>query len=630
MDGRVGWSVRGYAAEELIGYGGSGEVWRGRSVRTGEIVALKRLRLGAEGAAGSDGVSDVRREASLLAALDHPHLLRVHEVVEGPRPVLVLDYAAGGSLAMLLRARGLLRAGEVVSVVAPLAAALSYAHDEGLVHGDVTPANVLFSADGRPLLADLGVARVAGEEPDPRSTPEYVDPAVAAGAAPGPASDVFMLAGVALHALTGAPPWPGAGPEESLRLASLGQLPDLRPLVAVAPPPLARVLRRALSPHPAERGSAAELALDIRHACAPEPVVPRAEVGSTEPVGHDAPSPLSPPASGERAASAAGQAGGTPWSPPDPAFGGALTHVVRVPRDRRDDGKDSEAPGGPRHRRAAVRSRLAGMVSRRSSARGAGGAPAGARFAQDLRGGHRDPQDRGAAAGSRTTPAPAGHRPRWRVGGLSVLVLAVLGGSGWMWFGLRERPASAAMPPPSVASSGRAADTAVPPGGPAPPVTTARAGRSWPGASVDGGSRSGAAAIPLPAAGAGAGAARSSREVRWVARLDALDGRRALAYERGDGDLLRQVYAPGEHLSVDLRQLDALVRVGETVRGVRHRFGAVVVLAEGPRRARLRVVQFLQPSLRLRAGRVVGTVPGTAPTAIEVELVLAQHGWRLA
>src|SRR5207249_3755703 len=236
-------TVPGYAAEQLVGFGASGEVWRGRSLRTGDVVALKRLRPDAHPAADDADAPDLRREAAFLAALAHPHLLHVHEVVKGPQTVLVLDYAAGGSLATLLHRRGRLRPGQVVTVLAPLATALAYAHGEGLVHGDVTPGNVLFAGDGRPLLADLGVARVVGEQQDPRSTPEYVDPAVAVGAAPGPASDVFMLAAVALHALTGAPPWPGSTPEESLASAARGQPPDLGQLVAIAPPSLAGVLR---------------------------------------------------------------------------------------------------------------------------------------------------------------------------------------------------------------------------------------------------------------------------------------------------------------------------------------------------------------------------------------------------
>jgi len=265
------WIVPGYVAEELIGFGASGEVWRGTATDSTETVALKRLRAGAADRARRR----LEREAALLATIDHPHLLRVRELVSTElETVLVLDYAAGGSLAMLLRRRGRLGPGEVVTVLAPVAAALAHAHGEGLIHGDVSPANVLFTAEGRPLLADLGVARVLGERDDPQCTPEYMDPAVAAGAAPGPASDVFMVAAVAVHALSGAPPWRADRPEQAVAMAAAGRVPDLHSTLPEAPQPLVCALQRALSAVPSDRGSAAELALDMRHGCTPEPAMP--------------------------------------------------------------------------------------------------------------------------------------------------------------------------------------------------------------------------------------------------------------------------------------------------------------------------------------------------------------------
>lgn len=260
-----------YRIEELIGYGGCGEVWRARHRRTGEAVALKWLR-------GTDrtGWERHRREAALLTAVDHPHLARLVGVLsDHGEPVLVLEHLAGGSLTSLLARRRRLPAGEVVSIIAPLAAALAYAHDEGLVHADLTPGNVLFTAAGRPVLTDLGIARVIGEGDHGdgvAGTPEYIDPAVALGAVPGPASDVFGLAAVAFHALTGIPPWNATGAQATLAVAAGGVLPDLRELAPDAPAELVDVLCRALSFEPRLRGSAADLALDVRHACTPEPV----------------------------------------------------------------------------------------------------------------------------------------------------------------------------------------------------------------------------------------------------------------------------------------------------------------------------------------------------------------------
>jgi hypothetical protein len=118
-------------------------------------------------------------------------------------------------------------------------------------------------------------------------TPAYVDPVVARGGAPGPASDVFGVAAAAFHALTGIAPWNAADARGMLAVAAAGELPDLALLAPEAPEELVRVLRRGLSPEPHQRGSAAAFALDLRQACRPEPVrlpvagVPDAELGRT-------------------------------------------------------------------------------------------------------------------------------------------------------------------------------------------------------------------------------------------------------------------------------------------------------------------------------------------------------------
>ncbi|WP_199506131.1 serine/threonine-protein kinase [Geodermatophilus sp. TF02-6] len=277
--------VPGYRLEQLLGRGGSGEVWRAVPRAGGPPVAVKLLVAG--------DPERQAREAALLGELDHPHLVRLHEVVHQPRRggqprvALVLDLLPGGSLAALLARRGRLRPGEVVTATAPVAAALAHAHERGVVHGDLSPGNIVFTAEGRPVLTDLGVARVLGESAAGEVTPAYVDPTVARGGAPGPASDVFGVAAAAFHALTGIAPWNAATPADTLRIAAEGPVPDLAELAPEAPADLLAVVARGLSPDPHERGSAAAFALDLRHACRPEPVrlprpgVPDEELGRT-------------------------------------------------------------------------------------------------------------------------------------------------------------------------------------------------------------------------------------------------------------------------------------------------------------------------------------------------------------
>jgi hypothetical protein len=266
----AGLRVPGYVLEARLGSGGSSQVWRARVAATGEPVALKRIPIGD----GPEQARAARAEAAMLATLDHPHLVRLHDVVPVPDAVvLVLDLADGGSLAELVAARGRVTAGEAVTAMSAVGAALAVAHAAGVVHGDVSPANVLFTDIGLPLLADLGVARIAGEAVPVRSTPAFVDPVVAAGGVPGPESDVFMTAATTLFALSGMPPWPAASAAEALSRAQRCVLDVEAVLTAAAvPSPIARVLRTAMSLEPRRRGTAAEFALELRHAAEPRAI----------------------------------------------------------------------------------------------------------------------------------------------------------------------------------------------------------------------------------------------------------------------------------------------------------------------------------------------------------------------
>lgn len=250
-------SVGGYQLEAQIGAGSAGTVWK--AFRQGPIahpVALKRLRA----ASGAVDVQRMRREAAVLAELDHPHIVRVIEILEDGEGVAVaMQYAPGGSLETLLEERGTLDPGEVVAVAAPLASALASAHRHGTVHGDVKPANVLFTSDGEPLLSDFGSVRTLGQMTSESfaSTPEYVAPELVEGAFPDPRADVYSLAVVCYHALTGAPPYTGENPLAIVRAADMGSFQPLtgRPDI---PDALAQVIERGMARDPGWRFESAE------------------------------------------------------------------------------------------------------------------------------------------------------------------------------------------------------------------------------------------------------------------------------------------------------------------------------------------------------------------------------------
>jgi hypothetical protein len=220
----------------------------------------------------ADQAARAAREAAITATLDHPHVIAVLDVVDGPDAVgLVTPLAAGGNLADLLRARLRLRWPEVLTVLIPLADALAAAHERDIVHGDLSAANVLFDRAGRPLLADLGAARAATEAGVPVAvTVTDVAPEVARGASPAPASDLFSLGSVALHCLSGGPAWPADDLQDVLIQSTAGQWPD--PADVLGPPGLLDVVRRLLDPEPARRGSAARAAVELRRVGEPEPV----------------------------------------------------------------------------------------------------------------------------------------------------------------------------------------------------------------------------------------------------------------------------------------------------------------------------------------------------------------------
>lgn len=248
--------VPGVTTGRLLGVGGHAQVWSGIDSESGALVALKVLDVDSERLDGS------RREIQLLRRIAHRHvvrLLRVERTTTG-QAVLVLEHAAGGSLRALVEARGPLDAGEVVTVLTPLAEALAELHGRGLVHGDVSPGNVLFGGDGRPLLADLGVGRILGVEAATHATPGYADPALALSLLPTPAGDVYSLGALAWYALTGRAPQPA------------GQRPPLVSLAPTIPPALAALVENCLDFDPARRPEAAALAVAAYGSAAAEPV----------------------------------------------------------------------------------------------------------------------------------------------------------------------------------------------------------------------------------------------------------------------------------------------------------------------------------------------------------------------
>jgi tRNA A-37 threonylcarbamoyl transferase component Bud32 len=261
--------VSGYDVGRRLGQGGNASVWLVTAQSSGREFAVKCFVPGTDSAPEDrEREEGMRREVRILSALDHDHLVKAHAVVRlrggGDGLGLVLDYAPGGSLGDLMASRGSLGAGETVTVLTPVAQALAYLHGHGFTHGDVSPGNVLFTAHGKPLLADLGVARMvadAGGTAD-AGTEGFRDPAPVDAVRAGlqPERDVYSLAALGWYCLT------GRAPEHS------AYRPPLPLLVPGVPDALVTALEAGLNEDRRQRPAAAELAAAIYRSAPAAPV----------------------------------------------------------------------------------------------------------------------------------------------------------------------------------------------------------------------------------------------------------------------------------------------------------------------------------------------------------------------
>lgn len=576
--GEASWKVAGYLVDAPLGQGASARVWRGHVARTGDRVALKRIDLHDSGQ-----ILRARAEAALLAALDHPHLIRLHELVQtADCVVLVLDLADGGSLDDLLAVRGRLSPGEVITAVAPVGAALAYAHDAGVVHGDVSTANILFTSNGLPMLADLGVARLLGDLAPAQSTPAYLDPAVAAGSLPGPQSDVFMLAAVALHALTGAPPWRGDTGAAALAAARTGDLSDLDDRLAAAgvPDQMCEVLRRALALEPARRGSAADFALDLRWSG--QPVVVELRAGRA---------PVKPLASGLDPVGDVGVvAAPGPAAVPGTSNGLTSEGVAGVPAGNRPSLAAGDAPGRP----AFDRPNLDPGIDDGSAEPG----PAQTHLV------HSQPRPPRPSGGHRYQPAAGNRRSiRWAVVGIAAA--AVLAGAGVAWAVAGDGSKHPAPHPSTSAQQSLPGVVALPP-------QLGTAGESLSASTQP---------APTPASTAPATSAASMSSAGASSVLIQLDALRERAYARRSAVLLTGVYEPGALLDEDTASLQRIVPSGCGLEGVHTTYAQVKVTGHHGDEVDVSARATLSTSVLYCNGVAKAQAPGSGPTALNIVLV---------
>ncbi|MEZ5064839.1 MAG: sigma 54-interacting transcriptional regulator [bacterium] len=223
--------IPGFDLLESIGRGRSGEVWRARRLDGGEIVAVKVAH--ASPRHGADEI-DFKLEYQTHSRFQHPHIVAATHFgeIDELRRYYVMEYVPQVDLGVIYRKGGLDALGEVALAVC---SALEYAHAQGILHGDIKPANILVSAhnDGSPdrvLLADFGYARRRGvSRQDVTGTLAYLPPEVMTSPRVDPRSDLYSLGATLFEAIAGRPLFDSSSPEELLDRLGRQDTPSVAP-----------------------------------------------------------------------------------------------------------------------------------------------------------------------------------------------------------------------------------------------------------------------------------------------------------------------------------------------------------------------------------------------------------------
>jgi len=268
-DGRL--RIGNYQILHEIGRGGMGVVYKARQANLSRIVALKMILAGEH--AGLRERARLRNEAQAAAQLMHPNVVQIFEIGEHEGlPFLAMEYVAGGNLTRTLRAmpqafRWSARLTET------MARAIHVAHLRGIVHRDLNPSNILIALDGTPKISDFGLAKFLVDDKGLSlsgvflGTPSYMAPEQVSGNGQtiGPGTDVYALGALLYEMLTGAAPFRGFTPMETLCQVMEAELVPPSRLRHGVPEDLETICLKCLDRDPARRYSSAEdLAEDLR------------------------------------------------------------------------------------------------------------------------------------------------------------------------------------------------------------------------------------------------------------------------------------------------------------------------------------------------------------------------------
>jgi eukaryotic-like serine/threonine-protein kinase len=254
----------------LIGEGAMGIVIQALDVHLQRIVALKVLRKRIVGVDENKRVEQFLREARGAAQIEHPNVVRIHEINQHSGWwYIAMEMVDGENLKQMVKAAGPLPPARACPIIADAATALAVAHELGIVHRDVKPTNLMITRGGRCKLTDFGLVRLSDPN-DPfdftdRSvgTPKFVAPELIRRKDPTSAVDVYSLGTTLYYALTGKPPYVGKTILEILNQHLDAPVPDVREHAPDCPESLALLIQRTMAKDPAERPTAADLAASL-------------------------------------------------------------------------------------------------------------------------------------------------------------------------------------------------------------------------------------------------------------------------------------------------------------------------------------------------------------------------------
>src|SRR5579885_120269 len=282
-----------YELHRRLARGGMADVFLARDQLLDRPVAVKVLF--PEFATDPTFVERFRREAQSAANLNHPNIVSVYDWgQEQGTYFIVMEYVEGRSLADILRTEGPLHPQRAAEVASDIAAALGFAHRNGVIHRDVKPGNVLISPTGQVKVADFGIARALGAGAEENltqagsvmGTATYFSPEQAQGHSLDPRSDLYSLGVVLYEMVTGRPPFTGESPVTIAYKHVQEPVAPPRSVNLDVPPDLEAIIMKLLRKHPADRYASAEDArADLRRFREGQRVVaaaPGVAVGATQ------------------------------------------------------------------------------------------------------------------------------------------------------------------------------------------------------------------------------------------------------------------------------------------------------------------------------------------------------------